>query len=239
MCIRGTPQQLESLTHVGLMLGQRCRQWASNNPTLGQHVVFPVILQPAKYYVKYDQCTVEFKQVTVKYYMHIRYRWEGEMGSSQRKSTYQAKAFMRRLHAVTIWNCKIKSSKIKLNEWGFRLPLCTCSLNWARRTSWGWWDEWDDTVLQTQDSKFKTWQCGAKHTTSRSRRLSTILNLYEWAGKKKSVFLKLECQSWGSNPRSPTFQGGTFNHCSIKMSSEAYSVMSSKTVLNANSMKTI
>ena len=24
--------------------------------------------------------------------------------------------------------------------------------NWARRTYWGWWDEWDDTVLQTQDS---------------------------------------------------------------------------------------
>ena len=44
---------------------------------------------------------------------------------------------------------------MKLNESGFRPPLCTYRLNWARRTSWGWWDDWDDTVLQTQDSKFE------------------------------------------------------------------------------------
>ena len=42
----------------------------------------------------------------------------------------------------------------KWNESGFRPPLCTYRLYWARRTSWGWWDDWDDTVLQTQDSKF-------------------------------------------------------------------------------------
>ena len=30
-------------------------------------------------------------------------------------------------------------------------------INWARRTSWGWWDEWDDTALLTQDSKFEPW----------------------------------------------------------------------------------
>ena len=33
----------------------------------------------------------------------------------------------------------------KWNESGFRPPLCTYRLNWARRTSWGWWDDWDDT----------------------------------------------------------------------------------------------
>ena len=42
--------------------------------------------------------------------------------------------------------------EMKWNESGFRPPLCTYRLNWARRTSWGWWDDWDDTVLQTQDS---------------------------------------------------------------------------------------
>ena len=47
--------------------------------------------------------------------------------------------------------------------------LCIYRLNWARRTSWGWSDEWDDTALQTHDSKFE-------HATSRSRRLHTILN---------------------------------------------------------------
>ena len=30
---------------------------------------------------------------------------------------------------------------------GFRSPLCTCRLNWARITSWGWWDEFDDTFF--------------------------------------------------------------------------------------------
>ena len=47
---------------------------------------------------------------------------------------------------------------MKLNESGFR-PLCAhwARLNWARITSWGWEDKWDDTALQTQDSKFKPW----------------------------------------------------------------------------------
>ena len=47
---------------------------------------------------------------------------------------------------------------LKWNEWGFKPPLCTYRLNWARRTSWGWWDEWDDTALQTRDSKFEPWR---------------------------------------------------------------------------------
>ena len=47
---------------------------------------------------------------------------------------------------------------LKWNESGFRPSLCTYRLNWARRTSWGWWDDWDDTVLQTQDSKFEPWR---------------------------------------------------------------------------------
>ena len=64
---------------------------------------------------------------------------------------------------------------MKWNESGFRPPLCTYRLNWARRTSWGWWDDWDDTVLQTQDSKFEPWRSKAEHATSRSRRLPAIL----------------------------------------------------------------
>ena len=31
-------------------------------------------------------------------------------------------------------------------------PLRTSRLNWARRTSWRWWDEWEDTALLTQIS---------------------------------------------------------------------------------------
>ena len=61
------------------------------------------------------------------------------------------------------------------DESGFRPPLCTYRLNWARRTSWRWWDDWDDTVLQTQDSKFDPWRSEAEHATFWSRRLPTIL----------------------------------------------------------------
>ena len=46
----------------------------------------------------------------------------------------------------------IEKLRRKWNESGFRPPMCTHRLNWARITSWGWWDDWDDTVLQTQDS---------------------------------------------------------------------------------------
>ena len=67
--------------------------------------------------------------------------------------------------------------------------------NWGRRTFWGWWDEWGDTALQTHDSKFKPWASDTEYATSWSRRLFTILNLYEWAGKKHFVSLKLEGQS--------------------------------------------
>ena len=66
-------------------------------------------------------------------------------------------------------------NEMKWNESGFRPLLCTYRLNWARRTSWGWWDDRDDTVLQTQDSKFESWRSEAEHATSRSRRLPTIL----------------------------------------------------------------
>ena len=37
--------------------------------------------------------------------------------------------------------------------------LCTYRLNWARRISRGWWD---DTALQTQDSKFEPWRSEAE-----------------------------------------------------------------------------
>ena len=39
----------------------------------------------------------------------------------------------------------------------FRPPLCTYRLNYARITSWGWWDESDNLDLQTQDSKYEPW----------------------------------------------------------------------------------
>ena len=80
--------------------------------------------------------------------------------------------------------------ELKWNESGFRPPLCTYMLNWARRTSWGWWDEWDDTVYQTQDSKFEPWRSEAEHATSRSRRLPTILSFTRGWGRNVFVSFK-------------------------------------------------
>ena len=80
--------------------------------------------------------------------------------------------------------------RVKWNESGFRPPLCTYRLNWARRTSWGWWDDWDDTVLQTQNSKFEPWRSEAEHATSRSRRLPTILTFTRGWGRNNFVSFK-------------------------------------------------
>ena len=98
------------------------------------------------------------------------------------------------------WNCYcfldshrwlvVVRNEMKWNESGFRPPLCTYRLNWARRTSWGWWDDWDDTVLQTQDSKFEPWRSEAEHATSRSRRLPTILTFTRGWGRNNFVSFK-------------------------------------------------
>ena len=81
----------------------------------------------------------------------------------------------------------------------------------ARRTTWGWWDEWDDTSLKTHDSKIDPRRSEAEHATARSRRLPPIFILYEWAEKKHFCFIEtLRPEMY---PRSPTFQSGSFNHC--------------------------
>ena len=91
----------------------------------------------------------------------------------------------------------------KWNESGFRRPLCTYRLNWARRTSWGRWDDWDDTVLQTQDSKFEPWRSEAEHATSRSRRLPTILTFTRGWGRSIFCFF----QTAGTGNRTPSSGG--------------------------------
>ena len=97
---------------------------------------------------------------------------------------------------------------MKWNEWDFRAHLRTHRLNWARKTSWGWWDEWDDTTLQTQDSKFEPWWSEAEHTTSEAS-----YNIGSLSGEETFCFFETWRPDWGSNPQSPTFQAGSFNHC--------------------------
>ena len=58
----------------------------------------------------------------------------------------------------------------------------------ARRTSWGWWDEWDDTALRTQDSRpgdeprTLTWKAAVLTTTYRA----PALRIW-WSDKKNNV----------------------------------------------------
>ena len=90
---------------------------------------------------------------------------------------------------IILWNGQ-PQAPTKWNESGFRPPLCTYRLNWARRTSWGWWDDWDDTVLQTQDSKFEPWR-----SRVRARYLSVTeaphnTNFHTWMGKKHFCFFQ-------------------------------------------------
>ena len=89
--------------------------------------------------------------------------------------------------------------KLKWNESGFMPPLCTYRLNWARRTSWGWWDDWNVTVLQTQDSKFEPWRSEAENATYRSRRLPTILTFT--LGWRRNIFVSFKPPRPGTEPR--------------------------------------
>ena len=105
-------------------------------------------------------------------------------------------------HTTTLFSFFPLHSKPGMEKWnesGFRPPLCTYRLNWARRTSWGWWDDWDDTVLQTQDSKFKPWRSEAEHATSRSRRLPTILTFTRGWGR--NIFVSFKPPRPGTEPR--------------------------------------
>ena len=71
------------------------------------------------------------------------YWWESRRGFTKQNITHWKNndyVIARRLYLT---------GYIKWNESGFKPPLCTYRLNWARRTSWGWWDDRDDTVLQT------------------------------------------------------------------------------------------
>ena len=101
---------------------------------------------------------------------------------------------------------------MKWNESGFRPPLCTYRLNWARRTSWGWWDDWDDTVLQTQDSKFEPWRSEAEHATSRSRRLPTILTFTRGWGR--NIFCFFQTAETGNRTPNSGVKGSGANHYS-------------------------
>ena len=75
-------------------------------------------------------------------------------------------------HTVTI--CQVD---LQMKWIGF---LCTCRLNWAMISSWGWRDEWDDTGQHYPSDKAAQYWINIEN---------------KWAGKKHFVSLKLESQS--------------------------------------------
>ena len=86
------------------------------------------------------------------------------------------------------WNMKMGNVILfKWNESGFRPPLCTYRLNWARRTSWGWWLRWhcpSDMGFETQ----------APAVWGRARYLAVTeaphnTDFHTWMGKKHFLFL--------------------------------------------------
>ena len=113
-------------------------------------------------------------------------------------------------HPVSRRDPCLHSQCPKWNESGIKPPLCTYRLDWARRNSWGWWDDWDDTVLQTQDSKFGPWRSEAEHATSRWRRIPTILPFTRGWGRNIFCFF----QTAGTGNRTPNcgVKGSGANH---------------------------
>ena len=76
--------------------------------------------------------------------------------------------------------------------------------NWVRRTSWGWWDEWGVTALQTQDSKLSP--VGLRPSTPTLGHNIQYLRLNR---EETFCFLETWMPEQETNPRSLTFLAGT------------------------------
>ena len=92
---------------------------------------------------------------------------------------------------------------------------CTYRLNWARRISWGWLDERDEIPFGHRIGNSST--DGLMPSTLPLGHISSpqYWIFYEWAGKKRFVCLKLECQSALQNSRPRTFQADIFSHSTM------------------------
>ena len=114
-----------------------------------------------------------------------------------------------------------------MNEWvGFcaQRLIRPYRLNWARRTSWGWWDEWHDAALQTQDSKFEPWWSEAEHASLPLRDGGSQQYWIHTSERRRNNFhfvsftFEIWRSKWGSNPRSFYFSSRqllTLHHCQV------------------------
>ena len=102
-----------------------------------------------------------------------------------------------------------RGNEMKWNESGFRPPLCTYRLNWTRRTTWGWWDDWDDTVLQTG------FEIQSPAVWGRARYLSVTeaphdTDFHTWMGKKHLCFF--QTAETGNRTPNSGVKGSGANH---------------------------
>ena len=92
---------------------------------------------------------------------------------------------------------RFEVDKWKWNGSGFRPLSCTYRLNWSRRASWGWWAEWDDTALQTQDS-YSNHGGLRSSTLPPGHRAPHNTEFYEWM--EKNFFFLSKCRDRQTNP---------------------------------------
>ena len=100
-------------------------------------------------------------------------------------------------------------SILKINESGFIPLLCTYRLNWAWRTSWGWWDERDNTVLRHRirisnpgDLRPSTLLLG--HRSFPQYRVLRV--------DGEETFFSFKTQRPVNKPRTPSVKGSGANH---------------------------
>ena len=90
-----------------------------------------------------------------------------------------------------------------MNEWmGF---YTTFMLNWTRRTSWEWWDD-----CRHGFEIMAVW--GRAHYFSITEASHNIESLCV-SREETFCFFETWMPERGLNPRPPTFQAGSFNHC--------------------------
>ena len=215
-----TPANTDHSPNAVSMLSQRQRRWTNIETELGEWSVFAgtyTALQSQRQYLltfKVSRSTIyylhdneydEIRCVSLHYRQHF---YEGFNDDCNWYLIFQCSLLSVELRHISLYlfhlRIRYNAHASKWNESGFRPPLCTYRLNWARRTSWGWWDEWDDTVLQTQDSKFEPWRSEVQHATSRSRRLRTILTFTRGWGR--NIFVSFKPSRPGTEPRTPAWK---------------------------------
>ena len=111
------------------------------------------------------------------------------------------------------WTLVITFSRQKWNEWGFRPPLCTYKLklgqeNLFMMVRWMRWRCPPETGFEIRT--MAVWDRARYLLVTEAPHNIEFLRL---SREETFCFFETWRPEWGSNPRSPTFQADSFNHC--------------------------